>query len=224
MSTFSFPKFPELPTELRIKIWFHASSSSSILAFKSADGRPFGITEASRVARVCAESRDVVSTSHTLMQYRCILGGHFSTYRWIDFSTTFLYLDARSYDPHFDRQAMRIARLGSNVQHLAIKINIGAMRNDGRDCIFYCRRLGVFPNLKTLVVVIPPVLGKDVRFLRDVGDLQRLRRLIDGEIKVDVGETEVKYFKDMVSNTFIQEYANTTWHIPEVRVVASDLM
>jgi hypothetical protein len=220
MSNYQFPQFAALPAELRIKIWQYASSSPSILAFKSNDGRPFGLTEASRIARVCTESRDTVSTTCQLMQYRCMIGNSLSTYRWIDFQNTFFYLDTASYDLHSQRNAIRIARLGSSVQHLAIRFDI--ISNHYRELTEFCQRLVVFPNLKTLVVVRPPAVERDAKFLRDNEDLQRLRKFISGEAEIrpmkEVG------LKDSVVKFLKEQSKKSSWKVPEIKVVASDVM
>jgi hypothetical protein len=217
MSTQSFPQFSALPAELCIKIWTHASTSPSIIAFKAHDGRPFGLTDASRVARVCTESRDSVRATCQHMQYRCLIGNAFSTYLWIDFDNTIVYLENISYDYYTDRKGIRIAHLGHGVRHLAIRFLAG----NSSGLTEFCKRLVVFPELETLVVLVEPPAGQDVRSLRDYRDLERLRRLIAGEIE-GFGTREVDLDRGL--KMWINERKNKSSRDPVVRIVASDVM
>lgn len=226
MSNPSFPQFSTLPAELRIRIWKYASTSPSIIAFKANDGRPFGITDASRVAGVCTESRDTVRTSCQRMQYRCLTGDAFVTYRYIDFENTILYLDTMTYNSshsyYYGTQGRRIGRLGSRVRHLAVRFHDSFRNNTYRGLFEILQTLIVFRDLEMLVILVEPPAGRDVKLLRDYRDLQRLRQLIDGEIESFENNSVLDLY-NVIGEWMRETSKKLSWN-PRVRIVASDVM
>lgn len=162
MAEAQFLRFGDLPTELRLQIWDYAlSTEPALLGMTHATalaGRPMLTVDNSNVARVCGESREVVSKTHRRIEFSANANHLRPSAIWVNVPNTFFYFGRPVHIEYWTdilRQAGCLTHVRSIAFHLMSRQEIPGLPHD----------LSAFPKLENVIYILniglplPPVIA-----------------------------------------------------------------
>jgi hypothetical protein len=192
-----FHLFTNLPSELRIKIWQHASPEPRIVPvlFNHTMQQYTSTSEPPALLHVCVESRTVLLYTYTNL----ILSPKYPSVVFVDFARDTIFFKHLDCSPDGDL-ALDLARSphSNQIQNCAIESNLWeVLRVFKYDPL---SEIKLMPNLKTIALV----LSKDY----DRGIRHRLMEEEDGHENI---------FVEVDSNTVGSEIRHVHWYVESLR-------